>query len=76
MAKKVASTKQMPREQWLELRRNSIGGSDAAAACGQSPWTSPLALWCDKMGMIPDRERGSVLNLKDLIIARAFFILR
>lgn len=62
MAKKVASTKQMPREQWLELRRNSIGGSDAAAACGQSPWTSPLALWCDKMGMIPDKETNESMR--------------
>ena len=45
MAKKVANTKLMSREQWLELRRNSIGGSDAAAACGQSPWVSQLALY-------------------------------
>ena len=62
MAKKVASTKQMPREQWLELRRNSIGGSDAAAACGQSPWTSQLALYCDKMGLLPDRETNESMR--------------
>lgn len=62
MAKKVATVKDMPREQWLELRRNSIGGSDAAAACGQSPWTSPLELWCDKQGMIPDKETNESMR--------------
>ena len=62
MAKKVANTKLMSREQWLELRRNSIGGSDAAAACGQSPWVSQLALYCDKMGLIPDRETNESMR--------------
>ena len=62
MPKKVTSTKDMPREQWLELRRNSIGGSDAAAACGQSPWTSQLALYCDKMGLLPDRETNESMR--------------
>lgn len=52
----------MPREQWLELRRNSIGGSDACSACGQSPWTSQLELWCDKQGMIPDKETNESMR--------------
>ena len=62
MPKKITSTKDMPREQWLELRRNSIGGSDAASACGQSPWTSQLELWCEKMGMIPDKETNESMR--------------
>lgn len=62
MAKKVANTKLMSREQWLELRRNSIGGSDAAASCGQSPWKSQLALYCDKMGLIPDKETNESMR--------------
>lgn len=62
MAKKVTSTKEMPRETWLELRRNSIGGSDAAACCGQSPWKSPLELWCEKEGMIPDKETNESMR--------------
>lgn len=62
MARKLTSTKEMPREEWLELRRNSIGGSDAAACCGASPWKSPLALFCDKMGMIPDKETNESMR--------------
>ena len=38
------------REEWLRLRKNGIGGSDAAAALGLSPWTSPLELWLQKTG--------------------------
>jgi putative phage-type endonuclease len=38
----------IPREQWLALRKEGIGGSDAAAALGLSKWTSPLALYYDK----------------------------
>ena len=62
MARKLTSTKEMPREEWLELRRNSIGGSDAASCCGASPWKSPLALFCDKMGMIPDKETNESMR--------------
>lgn len=45
--------------EWLEDRRNSIGGSDAAVICGLSEWRSPYALWMEKTGRIsetPDNE--------------------
>lgn len=35
---------------WLEERKQGIGGSDAAAALGLSPWKSPLALYLEKTG--------------------------
>jgi putative phage-type endonuclease len=38
------------REGWLEERRKGLGGSDAAAALGLSPWKSPLALYLEKIG--------------------------
>lgn len=41
-------TRAIDRTDWLELRRTGIGGSDAAAALGLSPWMSPVALWVDK----------------------------
>lgn len=44
------------RTNWLELRRNSIGGNDAAAILGLSKWSSPLAVYADKMGLIPEKE--------------------
>jgi putative phage-type endonuclease len=62
MPKKVINVKDISREEWLEIRRNSIGGSDSAAACGMSPWKSQLELWCDKMGMIPDKETNETMR--------------
>ena len=49
MSKKIlARTDGMLREEWLALRKQGIGGSDAAAACGLSRWNSPLGLWLEK----------------------------
>jgi len=49
-ALRLVETKDMPREDWLEVRKNGIGGSDAAAAVGLSPYMSPLELWLIKTG--------------------------
>ncbi|MGF6981386.1 putative phage-type endonuclease [Paraburkholderia atlantica] len=38
------------REHWLEQRRKGVGGSDAAAALGQSPHMTALELYYDKIG--------------------------
>lgn len=42
------------REEWLELRRKGIGGSDAAVVCGISRYKSAVELWMDKTGMNTD----------------------
>lgn len=62
MPKKIINVRDISREEWLELRRNSIGGSDAASACAMSPWKSPLELWCEKMDMIPDKETNESMR--------------
>lgn len=62
MSKKIINTKNISREEWLEIRRNSIGGSDAASVCGASPWTSQLSLWCEKMGITPDKESNESMK--------------
>ena len=36
-ALRLVSTKNMPRETWLDVRRQGIGSSDAAAAVGLNP---------------------------------------
>lgn len=46
------STKDMSREAWLEARRKSIGGSDAACILGLNEYKSAYALWCEKTGKI------------------------
>ena len=59
MSKKIlAKTEGMLREEWLALRKQGIGGSDAAAACGLSRWNSPLGLWLEKTSS----DKQSVYN--------------
>lgn len=58
----------LTRKDWLAARRNGIGGSDAAAAVGLSPWVTRLELYYDKIGEAPEREenddmrRGTILE--------------
>lgn len=46
----------MTDEEWLEERRHSIGGSDAAAILGLSKWSSPYTVWADKTGRLEPRK--------------------
>jgi putative phage-type endonuclease len=55
----------MDKKEKLE-RRNSIGGSDAAAILGLSPWKTEMDVWLEKMGLveeIPDPNRDFLLDL-------------
>ncbi|AMT96509.1 MULTISPECIES: YqaJ viral recombinase family nuclease [Psychrobacter] len=49
-AKRLVSTKDLSREDWLAVRKQGIGSSDAAAACGIHPYLSMLELWMIKTG--------------------------
>ena len=54
----LASTKDMPYEEWLEYRKRGIGGSDAAVVCGISRYKSPVELWMEKTDQMPYQEAG------------------
>ena len=55
-------------EEWLEMRRNAIGASDAPIIMGVSPWKTPHALWEEKLGLRETQptteamKRGSLLE--------------
>ncbi len=51
-AKRFMATKNMTQAEWLEVRRQGIGSSDCAAACGLNPYMSMLELWMIKTGRI------------------------
>jgi len=57
-AKILASTENMPYEEWLEYRKLGIGGSDASVVCGISRYKSPVALWMEKTNQLPAQEAG------------------
>lgn len=49
-ALRLVSTKNLEREEWLNIRKKGIGSSDAAAAVGLNPYKSQLELWMEKTG--------------------------
>ena len=49
-ALRLINNKTLSRAAWLDVRRQGIGSSDAAAAVGLNPYQSPLALWLNKTG--------------------------
>lgn len=71
----VANTANMERGAWLELRRNGIGGSDAAAVTGIGAYKSAYALWAEKIGAIepaPENERMRLGTYLEDYVARRF----
>ena len=57
-AKILVSTEGMPYADWLEYRKQGIGGSDASVVCGINRYKSPVELWLDKTGQLPPQEAG------------------
>lgn len=49
-AKRLVNTPKLSRSEWLEVRKQGIGSSDCAAACGLNPYMSMLELWMIKTG--------------------------
>lgn len=49
-ALRLVKTLDLPRDEWLEVRKTGIGSSDAAAAVGLNPYQSQLELWLVKTG--------------------------
>ena len=63
------------REEWLALRRQYIGGADAASVVGLNDYQSPYALWCEKKGIAPAFEgnlRTEVGTFLEEFIAKKF----
>lgn len=54
----IAKTTDLSIAQWMELRKQGIGGSDAAVACGLSKWKSQLELWLEKTDQVKGKPAG------------------
>lgn len=57
----------MNRIKWLEERRKGIGGSDAAAVCGLSPWKTALEVYFEKIGELADQEENADMRRGTLL---------
>lgn len=76
MCRILAKTKDMPKEQWLALRKQGIGGSDAGAICGLNPYVSPMDVYVNKTSeFLPeDMDNEAMREGRDLeeYVARRF----
>ena len=68
------STVGMSREDWLERRRHTIGGSDAAGIVGLSRYATPYTVFLDKTGRLPDKPDNEAMrqgrDLEDYVAKR------
>lgn len=54
-------TKNMTREDWLAERRKSVGGSEIGAIMGLNRYQSPVSVWANKLGIVPDVEPNEAM---------------
>jgi putative phage-type endonuclease len=49
----ITKVKTANHDEWVRLRSQFIGGSDAAAVVGLNSYSSPYSLWAEKTGAVP-----------------------
>jgi putative phage-type endonuclease len=64
-ALRLVDTRTIERADWLEVRKQGIGGSDAAAAVGLSPYKSQLELWLEKTGRDADLPKPDAQDTRE-----------
>jgi putative phage-type endonuclease len=72
---KSISTVGMTHDEWLEERKNGIGGSDSAAIFNLNPWMTSYDLYLSKKGKaepIEETERMKMGNVMEPVIAQLF----
>ena len=65
----LVDTTQLARPEWLEYRREGLGGSDAAAVLGISPFRTARDLYYDKLNIVTadDQENWVALEVGTLL---------
>jgi putative phage-type endonuclease len=74
-AVKLVHTKNMVKDEWLNHRKNGLGGSDAAAVAGVSKYSSPLVVYMEKRGLYSktvDNDAAYFGNLYEPVIRKEF----
>ena len=71
----LVDTADLSREDWLNYRRLGIGGSDAAAIMGLSPYATIRDLYFDKIGVMPVTN-GQMMGFLKTMFCRFVIILQ
>jgi putative phage-type endonuclease len=56
----IADLTVLSRADWLALRRQGVGSSDAPAVLGVSPYRTALEVWLEKVGMVEPEENEAM----------------
>lgn len=73
--KKLISTLNLDKENWLQYRKHGIGGSDAGAVCGLNPYRTAMQVYYDKASdEIEDIDNEAMRQGRELeeYVARRF----
>ena len=57
------STVGMSRAEWLEVRRMSLGGSEASAIVGLSKYASHISVWAEKLGKVEEKPETEAMRM-------------
>ena len=73
----LVKTADLSRDEWLSYRRKGIGGSDASAVLGISPFRTARDLYFDKLNIVTADDGGNWVamemgNLLEDLVARIF----
>jgi predicted phage-related endonuclease len=63
-------------EEWLELRRETIGASESGALLGMHPWKTYAQLWAEKCGRVQQRAATPAMFLGRLLEPVAIEVLK
>ena len=74
--KKLVSTLNLSKTEWLQYRKKGVGGSDAGAVCGLNPYVSVMDVYLDKINpdVVEEKDNEAMKQGRDLedYVARRF----
>lgn len=62
MVKVLINTLNIDRDEWLEIRKAGLGGSDSSAIVGLDRWRSPFEVYADKLGLTPEQPDNEAMR--------------
>ena len=73
-ALELVKTNTLTRDEWLQARKQGIGGSDAAAIVGLDRWRSSFDVYADKLGLKQEQPDNEAMrqgrDLEDYVASR------
>jgi predicted phage-related endonuclease len=71
----LVETKDLSKDEWLEYRKQGIGGSDSSVIAGVNKYKSPLVLYMEKVGLYTQPVEGEAAywgNTLEDVVAQEF----